>query len=254
MKKKFNKSKNGSGYIVVLIFATILIIIFSIFTTVRSGHHLLQSKDVRRFIASNLGEAALNCIMAELNANRAFNTHNHYYKEKQGWSFPRKKRESLLGKMDNLTINGVTDGIYSGYSDKGEFKAKIAKNYGSRENTKTKALRESEMYTRVEIVVKVGAGYGVKNETCRKITAILERRYPASEHLLFDGELLDVGGLGPFSNRENQLRRSRLYGYHWVTFNTAGGTCKGSEVVEGENNLYCYMDGTSMAAPFVSGC
>ena len=234
MKMSNINSKRGSGYLVVLFFATMLMIFFSVFGRIRSGHHQLQSKDVRRFVASNLGEAALNCIVAELNANRAYNTHAHYYHNKSGWSFPTKKRESLLGKMDNITIDGVNQGIYSGHTENGEFKAKFAKNYGSKENSKTKALRESEMYTRVEIVVKVGSGWGGKDESYRKITAFLERRYPATEHLLFDGEMLDLGGLGPYNKRENKLTRSRLYGYHWVTFNTAGGTCKGSEIVEGE--------------------
>ena len=233
MKFFYNKNKRGSGYLVVLFIATILLILFTIVGRVNSGHHQLQSKDVRRFIASNLGESALNCIVAELNANRAFNTHR-YYSAKNKWSSPVKKRESLLGKMDNMTIKGVSQGIYSGHTDFGEFKAKFAQNYGSKENSKTRALRESEMYTRVEIVVKVGGGWGIKEESYRKITALLERRYPATEHLLFDGELLDLGGLGPYNDRENQLRRSRIYGYHWITFNTAGGSCKGTEIVEGE--------------------
>ncbi|MBP5469790.1 MAG: hypothetical protein J6Z11_11165, partial [Candidatus Riflebacteria bacterium] len=211
MKSYYNKDKRGSGYLVVLLFATMLLILFGIFGRLRTSHHLLQSKDVRRFIASNLGEAALNCIVAELNANRAYNTHLHYYPyemNKQGWYKPIKKRDSLLGKIDNMTINGVNQGIYSGYTDYGEFKAKFAMNYGSRENSNTKALRESEMYTRVEIVVKVKGGVGAKDETYRKITALLERRYPATEYLLFDGEMLDVGGFGPYLGVENQLRRS----------------------------------------------
>ncbi len=237
MRKPLHKSTRGSGYVVILVFATILLIIFSIFTRVRSAHQQLQSKDVRRFVASNLGEAALNCIITELNANRAFNTHLHYYPyqlNKLGWYKPIRRRDSLIGKMDNITIKGVNDGIYSGYTEHGEFKARFAKNYGSRENSKTKALRESEMYTRVEIVVKVGGGLGIREESYRKITAILERRYPATEHLLFDGEMLDLGAYGPFLDRENQFRRSRLYGYNWITFNTSGGACKGSEIVEGE--------------------
>ena len=242
MKHFFKNTKKGSGYLVVLFLAMLLLILFSIFGRVRSGHHQLQSKDVRRFIASNLGESALNCIIAELNANRAFNTHLHYYPyqmNKKGWYKPIKKRDSLLGKIDNMTINGVRDGIYSGFTDYGEFKAKFAMNYGSRENSSTKALRESEMYTRVEIVVKIKSGWGIKEETYRKITALLERRYPATEHLLFDGEMLDLGGLGPYLERENQLKRSRIYGYHWITFNSGGGACKGTEIIEG-GRLRCH--------------
>lgn len=225
----------GAGYLIVVGFAGLLLIFFTIFGRVKSGQTQLQSKDVRRFVASNLGEAALNCIIAELNANRAFNTHR-YYRDKENvyWTSPVKARETLLGDMGKLFVNGVKNGIYSGGSDAGEFKARFAQVWGARENSKTQTLRESEMYTRAEVVVKVGAGWGIKEQTCRKITAIIERRNPATEHLLFDGEFLDLGSLGPYADRENQLRRGRLYGYHWITFNTAGGACRGSELQDME--------------------
>ncbi len=235
MKTELQNNRRGSGYLIVIGFAALLLISFGIFARVKTGHQQLHSKDVRRFVASNLGEAALNCIVAELNANRAFNTHR-YCRDQEGitWNGPVKKRETLLGKIDGITLNGVQNGIYSGDSSVGEFKARFAQVWGSRENSKTQTLKEGEMYTRVEIAVKVGAGWGIKEQTCRRITALLERRYPATEHLLFDGEFLDVGALGPFTFRENQLRRGRLYGYQWITFNTAGGSCCGSELFEME--------------------
>ena len=206
-----------------------------IFGTLKSGQQQLQSKDVRRFVTSTLGEAALNCIIAELNANRGFSTHR-YYREKgdEYWNTPVKNRETLMGDMGKIYVKGVKNGIYHGGFEFGEFKAKVAPIYSARENSKTKTLLEAEMYTRAEIVIKVGAGWGIKEETCRKITAMLERRYPATENVLYDGELLDLGALGPFPGRENQLRRGRLYGYNWITMNTAGGACRGSELFEME--------------------
>ncbi len=235
MKNKTCNFRRGSGYLIVMGFAGLLLIFFTIFFKVKSGHQQLQSKDVRRFVASNLGEAALNCIVAELNANRAFNTHR-YFRDKEGvyWSGPVKSRESLIGNLGNLFLDGVKGGIYSGGSDSGEFKARFGQVWGARENSKTQTLKEAEMYTRAEVVVKVGAGWGINEQTCRKITALIERRYPATENLLYDGEILDLGSLGPYIDRENQLRRGRLYGYHWITFNTAGGACRGSELLEME--------------------
>lgn len=228
-------ARRGSGYLIVLGFAGILLIFFVIFGTYKSGQHQLQSKDVRRFVAANLGEAALNCIVSELNANRAFSTHR-YYREKGDnyWNTPVKTRETILGKIDKIYVSGVKAGVYMGGSDVGEFKAKVAPIFSARENSKTQTLLESEMYTRAEVVVKVGAGWGTTDQTYRKITAMIERRYPATENLLFDGEFLDLGATGPFIDRENQLRRGRLYGYHWITFNSAGGTCKGSELFDME--------------------
>ncbi len=235
MSNKCYERRRGSGYLIVLGFAGLLLIFFAIFFRVKSGHQQLQSKDVRRFVASNLGEAALNCVIAELNANRAFNTHR-YFRDKEGvyWSSPVKKRESLIGKIDGISLSGVSAGIYSGSSDAGEFKAKFAQVWGARENSKTDTLLEAQMYTRAEVVVKVGSGWGINEQTCRKITALIERRYPAGESLLYDGEFLDLGALGPYPGRENQLRRGRLYGYHWITCNTAGGACRGSELLDME--------------------
>jgi hypothetical protein len=233
--KKFLSTRCGSGYLIVLAFAGILLIFFMIFGTFKSGQQQLQSKDVRRFVTSTLGEAALNCIVAELNANRGFSTHR-YYREKGDnyWNTPVKSRETLIGDMDKIYVKGVKGGIYHGGSEFGEFKAKVAPIYSARENSKTKTLLEAEMYTRAEIVVKVGAGWGIREETCRKISAMIERRYPATENVLYDGELLDLGVLGPFPSRENQLRRGRLYGYNWITMTTAGGPCRGSQLYEME--------------------
>jgi hypothetical protein len=227
--------RRGVGYIIVIGFALLLVILFAILGSIKSGQTQLQSKEVRRYLATSLGEAALNCIIADLNADRGFSTH-HYYTEKDedNWKRPAKRKDTVIGKMDGLYVDGVKDGIYSGGSDHGVFKARVAPFYSTRENRKTKTLRESEMYTKAEIVVKIGDGWGIKENTCRKITALIARRYPATESLLYDGEFLDVGYLGPFPARENKLLRGRLYGYHWITFNTAGGSCRGSELYEME--------------------
>lgn len=220
---------------IVISFAALLLIFFGIFGTVKSGQIVLQSKDVRRYMATNLGEAALACIIAELNANRAFSTHWHYReRDNEFWHSPIKKRETLLGDMGSIYVSGVTDGIYYGGSDAGEFKAKIAPMYGTREDSKTQTLLEGEMYTRAEIMAKIGGGWGSNEKTYRKITALIERRYPATESILYDGEMLDLGALGPYDRRENVLRRGRLYGYHYITFNTGGGSCRGSELFEME--------------------
>ncbi len=227
--KNLKKSRSGSGYMIIIAFAAILLIFFSIIGRVKSGQHHLQSIAVRRYVASTLGETALNCIIAELNANRAFNTHRSYNERYDDpWEQPYSHKDSYLGKMGDIFVEGVNKGIYSGGSADGEFKAKFALVHSARGNAKTKTLDEAQMYTRVEVAVKVGTG-DAKNTTCRKVKALLERRFPAAEHLLYDGEILDLGGYGPFLGSQNLFQIGRLYGYHWLTFNTAGGADKGSE-------------------------
>lgn len=230
-------NKRGFGYMIVISFTIILLIFFVVLGKVKSGQQFLQSKTVRRYVASTLCETALNCIIAELNSDRAFSTH-WYFKDKGGkdkdnWVKPVKKRDTYLGNMGKIYVNGISNGLYTGGSDLGEFKAKFAIVYGAKGNAKTKTLLEQEMYERVEIVVKTGSGKK-GNTTCRKLTALLERRNPAAEHILFDGEMLDVGALGPFSKDVNPIRAGRLYGYQWITFNTAGGSDRGSELYDTE--------------------
>ncbi|MDN5278208.1 MAG: hypothetical protein PWR01_2173 [Clostridiales bacterium] len=233
--RNLTKNRKGAGYLIVIGFTLLLVILFAILGRVKTGQSQLQSKEVRRYLATSLGEAALNCIIAEINANRGFSTHRYYSEKNEDyWVTPYKSRDSVIGKMGDIYVSGVANGIYTGGCEYGEFKCKVAPMYSTRENSKTKTLRESEMYTRAEILVKVGSGWGINENTCRKITALIERRYPATESLLYDGEFLDLGALGPFENRENKLRRGRLYGYHWITFNTAGGSCKGSELYDME--------------------
>ena len=235
MIKFFNK-KSGSGYLIVIGFTSIMLILFLIIGQMNSGQQLLQSKNTRKYLATTLGETALNCIITELNLNRSFATH-WYYQNDSGnpkWKDPRKQRESNLGDMGKIYVEGVKNGVYYGGSDIGEFKARFAPIYNAREGRKTETLLEKELYEHVEIVVKTGTGSGEKNNTYYKILAKLERRNPGAEHLLFDGELLDVGALGPYIGRENPLRRGRLYGYQFITFNTAGGADRGSELFKME--------------------
>jgi hypothetical protein len=219
--KRVQLNRKGSGYLILIGFTLLLVILFAILGRVKSGQSQLQSKEVRNMLATSLAEAALNCVIAELNADRGFATHRYYSERKDpNWVTPNKKRESVLGEMGGIYVNGVEGGVYTGGCEYGEFKCKVAPFYGTRENRKTRALRESEMYTKAEVVVKIGEGWGIGENTCRKITAQIERRYPATESLLYDGEMLDVGALGPFLKKENKLREGRLYGYHWITFNT----------------------------------
>ncbi len=233
--KRAQLNRKGSGYLILIGFTLLLVILFAILGRVKSGQSQLQSKEVRNMLATSLAEAALNCVIAELNADRGFATHRYYSERKDpNWVTPNKKRESVLGEMGGIYVNGVEGGVYTGGCEYGEFKCKVAPFYGTRENRKTRTLRESEMYTKAEVVVKIGEGWGIGENTCRKITAQIERRYPATESLLYDGEMLDVGALGPFLKKENKLREGRLYGYHWITFNTAGSGCRGSELLEME--------------------
>lgn len=223
--------KSGFGYMVVVIFASILLILLMMLGRVQSSHAVLQSNVVRRHMSATLSETALSAILAELNNNRAFSTHWHYRQSgSDHWHSPIVNRESMLGYIEDHHIDGVNNGIYSGGNEYGQFKAKIAPMYSTRENSQTQTILESEMYTRVEIVTQIGGGWGRAEPSYLKTVALIERRYPTVEHLLYDGEMLDIGALGPFAGQRSVLSNGRLYGYGYITFNTAGSACRGSEI------------------------
>lgn len=227
-------SRSGSAYLVVIAFSTILFILMTIMMRVKSGHAVLQSKSAREFIATTVAEAGLNCIIGELTYDRAFRTHWHYRKGSDPeWKSPVKSRDTAIGSIGDLVVYGVSNGIYSGRVPMGTFKAKCAPDFGSKENTNVETLVEKNMFTRVEVVAHVGQGGDEQGNSYRKITALLETSSPVHEHLLFDGELLDLG-FGPYQPNPNIFRRGRLYGHYWLTLNSVGGADQGSELLDME--------------------
>jgi hypothetical protein len=200
----------------------------------QKGSVTLLSKGARDFIATTVGEAGLNCAIAELNYDAGFRTH-WYYKGGSSplWKSPVKKREPAVSKYDDFATTGVQDGVYKGTIGQGEFKLKCAPFYGAKENPKTVTLIEKELFVRVEIVSHIGEGKTSDAHSYRRITALLEKRNPAAENLLFDGEMLDLG-LGPYANTPNQLRQGRLYGYYQIDLSLNGPGDRGSALFQME--------------------
>jgi len=224
-------SKRGFGYIIVITFAAILGLFLVIMGKLRKGQSTLLSKSAKDFVATTVAEAGLNCLLGELRYDPSYRTH-WYYKpgNENQWASPQASRDTNLGGALDLEVAGVKKGIYSGNTSLGEFKLKAAPFYGAKENSDTVGLVEKEMYYYIEVVSLVGDGKA-DTSSFRKIKALLERRSPITENLLFDGEMLDLG-LGPFIGAPNSLRQGRLYGYQYITLNTLGGSDQGSELFE----------------------
>ncbi|MFZ2959002.1 MAG: hypothetical protein WA705_19110 [Candidatus Ozemobacteraceae bacterium] len=227
---------NGSAYMVVIIFAAILGIFLVMLGRVRSGVMTLFSKSQKDLMSNAIGEAGLNIALAEINLDPSFRTHWHYRAgSKDPWQKPVKKRASALGTVSGteLEVHGISNGAYSGETGQGAFKFRIAPIFGAKENKKTEALKESGMYVRAEVVTHIGDGKKNDEESFRKITALVERRCPAYENLLFDGEILDTA-MGPYVDAVNSLSSGRLYGYQWITFTSALNNDQGSEIMKAE--------------------
>jgi hypothetical protein len=224
--------RRGMGYIVVIVFAGIMMIFMTMIGRFRSGQMALLSKGAKEYLATTLAEAGANALLAEFKLDNDFRTHETYkIVNKDPWTKPIVKRPSNLANYQDLVFNGVANGRYTGKSAAGEFKLKVAKILG-KNNPKTVTLRENLMYHHLEVVAHVGDGRRPEDDAYRKITMKLEKRSPFTEYLLYDGELLDTG-FGPFDKDHSPLQpHGRLYGYQYITFSTLGARDRGVKLGE----------------------
>lgn len=224
----------GSAYLVVISFAAILAIFLLMMSRVRSGHMALLTKTSKDFMSNTIAEAGLNVAMAEINIDPSFRTHWNYSWSRKVWAKPVSKRPPSIGSIDELKLNGITSGIYSGETPQGVFKFKIAPIFNAKDNPRTKSVNEAESFAKVEVVTHIGDGKNAQEDAFRRVTAILDRRSLASEYILFDGELLDTGSLGPYDGVPNVWTNGRLYGYQWISFTSMPPNDLGSYLNEVE--------------------
>ncbi|MBF0501223.1 MAG: hypothetical protein HQM09_13880 [Candidatus Riflebacteria bacterium] len=253
--------RRGFAYIVVMVFAAIMFIFLAMMSHVRSEAVNLLSKAQKDLMSNTVAEAGLNIALAEINLDPSFRTH-WYYSTSSKWKEPVKKRASAIGNVSgvDLTLNGISNGAYSGETAQGEFKFRIAPVYDAKDNKSTTTLKESDMYVRAEVVAHIGDGKKSEEASYRRITAFIERRCPVCENLLFDGEILDIG-MGPYPDVRNQLISGRIYGYQWIMFTSPGGTDLGSYLTKMEkietpgmiqalkNTQIDFPDNTSVTLP-----
>ncbi|MBF0544865.1 MAG: hypothetical protein HQM08_10550 [Candidatus Riflebacteria bacterium] len=230
---KLIQNRSGMGFFILIALAAIFGILIVMMFSVQSNQVLWLSKNEKDFFSNTVAEAALNIALGELEINPCFRTAWHVRTGTGGkltWESPVKSYKPSFENCEDLSLAGVNEGVYSGSTRNGMFKFKLAPFFGAKENKNTKSLKEASMFVRCEIVACVGTHGSEKEDSYRRITAILEKRCPIYEYLLFDGELLDLG-YGPYDT-PNIFRGGRLYGYQWITFNTSGSGDQGSDLKE----------------------
>ncbi|MBF0407286.1 MAG: hypothetical protein HQM10_08030 [Candidatus Riflebacteria bacterium] len=235
MEHSERNSRSGVGFFILIALSAIFGIMIVMMLSVHSNQVHWMTKNEKDFFSNTVAEAALNVALGELQINPSFRTHYKFAgtaSKTRTWEAPVKSAYPMFSKAGDLALSGISNGIYSGQTRNGMFKFKLAPIFGSRENSKTKSLKEASMFAKCEVVACVGSHGNEKEDSYRRITAILEKRCPLYEYLLFDGEMLDLG-YGPYNN-PNELKGARLYGYQWITFNTTGGRDQGSDIKAAE--------------------
>ncbi len=207
--KKLNRK--GSAIITAIGMGIVLLIIIAAvfsFSRYRTQTVIQESKKVK---ALALAEAGLEVALGELFNNSTFQTHTVKINgEELEWDTAQTRECSLEGNQNhNFEEDSGNSGTLSGTLGDGKFKVRVG-TIPYQDNDKTKAIDESKAYLRVESM-------GIYDKTVRRIIAVVNRRFPAREFLMYDGGILSVvyGQTGDSGNT-NVFSIGHLYGHEGV--------------------------------------
>ena len=215
-----NINKKGSAIITAVGMGTVLLIIIASlfsFSKYRTQTVILESKKVK---ALALAEAGLDIALAELSNDSTFATHDvdiNPNDKTLDWKDDEKEWENKLeeissNKYHNSDHNFKIDsdsgkGTLSGQLGDGEFKVKIG-TIPYDDNPNTPAINEARAYVKIESL-------GMYDNVVRKVIAVVNRRYPTREFLMYDGGVLSLI-YGQTGNRDpngvNVFSTGHLYG------------------------------------------
>lgn len=228
---KYKTASRGQAIIVVLMVCLVLGILGGAMINFQRGQIHLLSRSARDYIALGVAEAGLHCVLAEMKADYQFVTHGNPYIPAEGWPSAAEKRYNHIKSHDLLKLDKNDRGTYTGSIEipamklTGKFKVRI-KLVDSFNSPDTKTVDESHRYFLLEAV-------GIVDGACRRISAILEKVVPGN-FLLYDGQVLDVGGYGPYRVIPGEMRKGRLYGHEMINFTRRGTFDRGADLIEME--------------------
>ncbi len=207
MKDKNMRSRHGSAIITAIGIGFVLLIIVIGVHSLTSYRTQTIIRESRRVKALAIAEAGMELALAELNKNSAFLTHKLDKDLKWQGS---EQREQLLKALSehNFKLNSANSGTYSGKIGDGSFKVRVGL-IPYADDPKTPNVDESLSYIRIESM-------GKYDTTIRRVDAVINRRFPAREFLMYDGKVLSlVYGLPGFSNT-NVFSTGHLYGHEGI--------------------------------------
>ena len=228
-----NKNKSGQAMIVVLMICLFLGILSCTIFNLQSSQINLLSKSAKDYIALSVAETGLHCVLAEMKADYQFVTHGNPYipAEKDKWPSPVARKYNYIGKSKLLHPKGNNTGVYEGTVEfpetklKGEFKVRI-KLIKSQNSTASQSVDEAHRYFLLESYGKVGDSY-------RKISTVIEKFVPGN-FILYDGQVLDVGGYGPYRLTKGLMNNGRFYGHEMIIFSKRGSNDSSADLSKTE--------------------
>lgn len=223
--------RRGQAIVVVLMICLILGILAGAIMNFQRGQIHLLSKGAKDFLARCVAEAGVHCVLGEMRADYQFVTHGNAYIPKDGWAGPSNNRFLHLKGVTGLHLDQQAKGTYTGRVSMretnvvGHFKVRV-KLQKSKNSVDTKTVDEAHRYFLLEAFGRVG-------DACRKVTVVLEKHVPGS-YQFYDGQILDLGGFGPYRITPGILRQGRLYGHEQLVISQRGPFDAGFELLDME--------------------
>ena len=207
---KYINNKKGSAVITAIGLAIVLLLVIAgvhTFTSYRTQTVVQESRKIKAF---GFAEAGLELALAELYKDAKFETHEIKIADKElEWGNSKDRKNYLDGNSDHsFSIKNGSNGTVSGTLGDGEFKVRVG-NIPYEDDESTKTIDESKAYVKIESL-------GIYQNTVRKIIAVVNRRYPTREFLMYDGGVLSLIYGQTNSNNKNVFATGHLYGHEGV--------------------------------------
>lgn len=222
---------SGQAILAIVMICLVLGILAGAVLTFQRGQIAMLSRSARDYVALGVAEAGLHAVLAEMRADYQFVTHGNPYIPAEGWPSASENRYNHLKSFELLRLDNNDRGTYSGSVElpamklTGKFKVRV-KLIKSQNSPDSKTVDEAHRYFLLEAVGRV-------DDTCRKISVVIEKIVPGN-FLFYDGQILDVGGYGPYRISPGEMKTGRLYGHEMLIFSQRGTFDRGAELREME--------------------
>jgi len=207
--RKCSKTRSGlrgSATLIALGMGIVLLIVIAgvrSYTTYRVQNTIMESRNLK---ALAVAEAGLAFALSELSNNYDFQTHKVNSDPKLSWGAEQPTSQTLQADSNfSFSVRAATKGTYSGTLGDGEFKVRCGP-IPYTDNRNTKNIDESKSFFKVDSMGKIG-------DTVRIVNAVIQRRYPGREFLMYDGGFLSLIYGTPGLNNVNKFSTGHLYGH-----------------------------------------
>lgn len=203
----FSAARRGSAIITAIGMGIVLLFIIAAVHTFSSYRMQTTIQESRRVKALALAEAGLELAIGELFRNASFVTHKLSADLK--WQGAESRKSYLQDVTSHgLKIDQTNSGTYTGSLGDGKFRVRVG-TIPYKDDPKTKTIDESLSYIKIESL-------GIYDTTVRRVEAVVNRRFPAREFLMYDGGILSMVYGSTGKQNKNVFSTGHLYGHEGV--------------------------------------